>query len=164
MPKADGQWKKFSFTKTMCEQLKEIAEEKGISETEVLESAFQTYYKQDVLPEHIIEARLNQVQHQMNMIDNKIETFSGLMYSIMPYIFGCLPPLPKNEINARGEKFNPAIMKGNDIFTKLVIQYRKEMKAHKISFVQSVWGDMQESIEYTNTDDEGEVVERSSGN
>lgn len=169
--KTDSAQKKFNFTTTMIDQLSELAKEKGISETQVMENAFQLYYSQDVMPEHIVLGRMTQVQQKLELMDRKLETLAGIFYSIMPYFIGVLPPLPKNEVNSNGEKYNPALDKGNDVFSKLVINYRKQMQTHKISFMQNVWADMQEEIfftHYTNNEDNNgkarvEPIERTAG-
>lgn len=152
MAKTDSSLKRFHFRNRMIEQIKELSDEMGISETEVLENAFNLYYTQEVLPEHIVLGRITQMQEQITAADRKLETLAGIFYSIMPYIFGVLPPLPKNETASDGHRFNPALDKGNDIFGKLVINYRNQVKTHKISFMQNVWADMQENLEMTNTD------------
>lgn len=152
MAKTDSMLKRFHLKNKMIEQIKELSDEMGISETEVMENAFNLYYSQEVMPEHIVLGRMTQVQQQITTMDRKIETLAGIFYSIMPYIFGVLPPLPKNETTSDGRRFNPALDKGNDIFGKLVINYRNQMKTHKISFMQNVWADMQENLEMTNTD------------
>ena len=83
----------------------------------------------------------------------------------MPYIMGVLPPLPNNEIDKDGRKYNPALDKGNDIFTKIIRNYRNQMKTHKISFMQNVWADMQEKLDMTNINAASEVMfERATGN
>lgn len=169
--KAESTEKFFRFKKTMVEQLKELAKEKHISETQVIENAFQHYYLEEVMPEHILLGRMTQVQQKLELMDRKLETLAGIFYSIMPYFIGVLPPLPKNEVNANGEKYNPALDKGNDVFSKLVINYRKQMQTHKISFMQNVWADMQEEIfftHYTNNEDNNgkarvEPIERTAG-
>lgn len=152
MAKTDSIQKKFNFKKQMTDRIKELSDEMGISETEVMENAFNLYYTQEVLPEHIVLGRITQMQEQITAVDRKLETLAGIFYSIMPYIFGVLPPLPKNETASDGHRFNPALDKGNDIFGKLVINYRNQVKTHKISFMQNVWADMQENLEMTNTD------------
>lgn len=152
MAKTDSSLKRFHFKNRMIEQIKELSDEMGISETEVMENAFNLYYTQEVLPEHIVLGRITQMQGQITAVDRKLETLAGIFYSIMPYIFGVLPPLPKNETASDGHRFNPALDKGNDIFGKLVINYRNQVKTHKISFMQNVWADMQEKLEMTNSD------------
>lgn len=152
MAKIDSTLKRFHLKNKMIEQIKELSDEMGISETEVMENAFNLYYSQEVMPEHIVLGRMTQVQEQITTMDRKIETLAGIFYSIMPYIFGVLPPLPKNETTSDGHRFNPALDKGNDIFGKLIINYRNQVKTHKISFMQNVWADMQENLEMTNTD------------
>ncbi|CAM4259683.1 hypothetical protein [Treponema peruense] len=170
MPKKNGVWEKICFDELKDKHLRELAEEKGISKTQVLENALDLYYSQDVMPEHIVLGRMTQVQQKLELMDRKLETLAGIFYSIMPYIIGVLPPLPKNEVNAKGEKYNPALDKGNDVFNKLVINYRKQMQAHKISFMQNVWADMQEEIFFTHYGTEGkdkikvDIGERTAGN
>ena len=48
---------------------------------------------------------------------------------------------------------------------KLIINYRNQMKTHKISFMQNVWADMQEKLDMTNINAvSGEMFERATGN
>ena len=47
MAKTDSRAKKFNFRETMLDQLKKLAEEKGISETQVMENAFALYKKKE---------------------------------------------------------------------------------------------------------------------
>lgn len=157
--------KQFHITPEMAEKFKNLAAEIGMSDSEILEAAVDLYYAQDVLPEHIIDGRLTQIQQQLTTMDRKLETLGGIFYQIMPYIFGILPPLPKNEVNADGNKYNPALDKGNEIFLKLIQGYRNQLKIHKISFVQNVWGDMLENLELTNVEKEkGDLFDRISSN
>ena len=109
--------------------------------------------------------RMSQIETQLLAIDRKLETFAGIFYMTMPYILGVVPPLPKNEVDKDGKKYNPALDKGNDIFMKLIINYRNQMKTHKISFMQNVWADMQEKLDMTNINAvSGEMFERATGN
>lgn len=162
--KKNSTQKKFNLTDVTLEQLQEIAGDEGCSETKVVEAAVALYYQKEIVPEHILMGRMSQLQSQLTAIDRKLETFAGIYYMTMPYILGVLPPLPKNEVNKDGRKYNPALDKGNDIFTKLVINYRNQMKTHKISFMQNVWADMQEKLDMTNINAASEdLFERATG-
>lgn len=165
MPKKDGVWKKFSFDKSVVDKIEELAKEECCSETQILENALNIYYTKEIVPEHIILGRISQMQNQLTAIDRKLETFAGIFYMVMPYILGVIPPLPKNEVDKDGKKYNPGLDKGNDIFTKLIINYRNQMKTHKISFMQNVWADMQEKLDMTqiNSVTDG-MFERATGN
>ena len=163
--KEDSVNKYFRLRNIVAEHLKDLAEEEACSETQIIENALNLYYSKEVMPEHIVLGRITQMQNQLTAIDRKLETFAGIFYLVMPYIFGVLPPLPKNEVDKDGRKFNPALDKGNDIFTKLIINYRNQMKTHKISFMQNVWADMQEKLDMTNINAASEVMfERATGN
>ena len=116
------------------------------------------------MPEHIVLGRLTQLQSQITSLDRKLETFAGIFYVVMPYILGVLPPLPKNEVDKDGKKFNPALDKGNEVFTKLITNYRNLMRGHKISFMQNVWADMQENLIFTHPNVSGDSSERTAGN
>lgn len=164
MAKKNAVDKRYRFTESMCEQIKELSEEKNISETKVLENAFNLYYTNEVMPEHIVLGRLTQLQSQITSLDRKLETFAGIFYVVMPYILGVLPPLPKNEVDKDGKKFNPALDKGNEVFTKLITNYRNLMRGHKISFMQNVWADMQENLIFTHPNVSGDSSERTAGN
>lgn len=150
--------------KIVAEHLKELSEEENCSETQVIENALNLYYSKEIMPEHIVLGRISQMESQLTAIDRKLETFAGIFYMTMPYILGVIPPLPKNEVDKDGKKYNPALDKGNDIFTKLIINYRNQMKTHRISFMQNVWADMQERLDMThiNAASEG-MFERTTG-
>lgn len=163
--KKDSVQKLFCLKKLTVARIKELAEENDTSETEIVEQAINYYYNMDAAPEHIILGRIGQVQSQLTTMDRKIETLAGIFYYSMPYIFGVIPPLPKNEVDKNGRKYNPAFDKGNDILMKIILNYRNEVKTHKISFMQNVWADMQEHLNMTeiNNSNEG-MYERATGN
>ena len=157
--------KNIRLKKLVAEHLRELSEEENCSETQIVENALNLYYSKEILPEHIVLGRITQMENQLTAIDRKLETFAGIFYMTMPYVLGVLPPLPKNEVDKDGKKYNPALDKGNDIFMKLIINYRNQMKTHKISFMQNVWADMQEKLDMTNTNTvSGEMFERATGN
>ena len=162
--KGDCIQKNMRLRKIVAEHLKELSEEENCSETQVIENALNLYYSKEIMPEHIVLGRITQMESQLTAIDRKLETFAGIFYMTMPYILGVIPPLPKNEIDKDGKKYNPALDKGNDIFTKLIINYRNQMKTHRISFMQNVWADMQERLDMThiNAASEG-MFERTTG-
>lgn len=163
--KKDCTAKTLRLDNKVLEHIKELADEEGCSETQVIENAVNVYYTKEILPEHILMGRMNQVQAQLTAIDRKLETLAGIYYMVEPYLIGVLPPLPKNEVDKDGKKYNPALDKGNDIFMKLIINYRNQMKTHKISFMQNVWADMQERLDMTNINTvSGEMFERATGN
>lgn len=156
--------KRFNFTEQAEKQISELSEERGCTQTALILELLGKEYVHDIVPEHILMGRMNQLQAQITAIDRKLETLAGIYYMVMPYILGVLPPLPKNETNAKGEKYNPGLDKGNDIFTKLIINYRNQIKMHKISFMQNVWADMQENLNMTHINaTDKEVYERTTG-
>lgn len=163
--KEDCIQKNMRLRSIVAEHLKELAEEEACSETQIIENALNLYYQKEIMPEHIVLGRITQMENQLTAIDRKLETFAGIFYMTMPYILGVIPPLPKNEVDKDGKKYNPALDKGNDIFMKLIINYRNQMKTHKISFMQNVWADMQEKLDMThiNAASEG-MFERATGN
>lgn len=157
--------KNIRLKKLVAEHLRELSEEENCSETQIVENALNLYYSKEILPEHIVLGRITQMENQLTAIDRKLETFAGIFYMTMPYVLGVLPPLPKNEVDKDGKKYNPALDKGNDIFMKLIINYRNQMKTHKISFMQNVWADMQEKLDMTNINATTEgMFERATGN
>ncbi|WP_149554522.1 hypothetical protein [Treponema pectinovorum] len=163
--KQDSVQKKFNLKSNVVEQLKTLAKEEGCSETQIIENAVNIYFSKEILPEHILMGRMNQLQAQLTAVDRKLETLAGIFYQMQPYLIGVLPALPKNEVDKDGKKYNPALDKGNDVFIKLIINYRNQMKAHKISFMQNVWADMQEKLDMTNINAVSEeVYERATGN
>ena len=163
--KEDSVQKNMRIKKLVAEHLKELADEEGCSETQIVENALNIYYSKEIMPEHIVLGRMTQIENQLTAIDRKLETFAGVFYLTMPYIMGVLPPRPNNEIDKDGRKYNPALDKGNDIFTKIIRNYRNQMKTHKISFMQNVWADMQEKLDMTNINAASEgMYERATGN
>ena len=165
MAKTDSRAKKFNFRETMLDQLKELAEEKGISETQVMENAFELYYSQDVMPEHIVLGRMTQLQQQLTVVDRKLETLAGICYSVLPYIFATLPPLPASTTDKDGTKHNLALERGIEIMQAHVRRYKQDMRKTKISFMQNVWADMQEELNMTNLNAFGMAMdERTAGN
>ena len=163
--KEDCIQKNIRLKKLVAEHLRELSEEENCSETQIVENALNLYYSKEILPEHIVLGRITQMENQLTAIDRKLETFAGIFYMTMPYVLGVLPPLPKNEVDKDGKKYNPALDKGNDIFMKLIINYRNQMKTHKISFMQNVWADMQEKLDMTNINATTEgMFERATGN
>ncbi|MBO4858790.1 MAG: hypothetical protein J5527_09765 [Treponema sp.] len=157
--------KKFRLDDDICNKIITLSNEEGCSQTEIIRHCVNFYYQKDVMPEHILMGRMNQIQSQLTAIDRKLETLAGVFYYTMPYILGVIPPLPKNETDSNGKKYNPALDKGNEIFSKLIINYRNQMKSHKISFMQNVWADMQESLNMTHINAASEdSFERSTGN
>ena len=163
--KKDCTAKTLRLDNKVLEHIKELADEECCSETQIIENAVNIYYTKEILPEHILMGRMNQLQAQLTAIDRKLETFAGIYYMVEPYLIGVLPPLPKNQVDKDGKKYNPALDKGNDIFMKLIINYRNQMKTHKISFMQNVWADMQEKLDMTNINTvSGEMFERATGN
>ena len=163
--KEDCIQKNMRIKKLVAEHLKELSEEENCSETQIVENALNLYYSKEILPEHIVLGRITQMESQLTAIDRKLETFAGVFYLVMPVIFGCIPQLPKTEVDKNGRKYSPAIDKGNDIFTKILKNYRVQMKTHKISFMQNVWADMQENLDMTNINAASEgLYERATGN
>lgn len=163
--KEDCIQKNMRIKKLVAEHLRELSEEENCSETQIVENALNLYYSKEILPEHIVLGRITQMENQLTAIDRKLETFAGVFYLVMPIIFGCIPELPKTEVDKNGRKYNPAIDRGNDIFTKILKNYRVQMKTHKISFMQNVWADMQENLDMTNINAASEgLYERATGN
>lgn len=162
MAKKNGVVERIWFSELMDKQLNEIAEEQGLPKTKIIENAFSLYYKQDVMPEHIVLGRMTQMQQQLELMDRKLETLAGIFYTTMPYIIGVLPNA-ETKTDEKGKKYNPALEKGADVFGKLIINYRKQMQANKIGFMQKVWADMQEEIFYTHYGVNDETVKADSG-
>ena len=93
--KEDSVQKNMRIKKLVAEHLKELADEEGCSETQIVENALNIYYSKEIMPEHIVLGRMTQIENQLTAIDRKLETFAGVFYLTMPYIMGVLPPLPK---------------------------------------------------------------------
>ena len=119
--------------------LEELAEENNMSENKVFETALKLYYTQEIMDEHIVLARINALERQLRHTDKKLETFSNLMYFLVPYFLATQPDLPKNKDEA-----TLVLNKGTNKMVNLVSQFRKYCRTEKIGFMQSVWGDFQE--------------------
>ena len=82
MAKIDSRAKKFNFRETMLDELKELAEEKGLSETQVMENAFALYKKKDdsdkaekfVMDKFSgLETHLSDVEKRFDGLEQKVE-------------------------------------------------------------------------------------------
>lgn len=162
--KEDCIQKNMRIKKLVAEHLKELSEEENCSETQIVENALNLYYSKEILPEHIVLGRITQMESQLTAIDRKLETLAGVYYLVTPLILGSID-VPGTQTDDKGRKYNPALDKGNDIFTKILKNYRIQMKTHKISFMQNVWADMQENLDMTNINAASEgLYERATGN
>lgn len=160
MAKINCKEKKFRLSDLTLEHLNELAEEDGCSETKIVEQAINYYYTKEILPEHILMGRMNQLKEQFTVMDRKLETLSGLFYMLMPIFLGSLT-LPE-DIKS-GDKtsltLDPLLEKGNNRFMKQIINYRRNIKAHKISFMQNVWMDTEaEHLNMTEMDEKDKKI------
>lgn len=82
MAKIDSRAKKFNFRETMLDELKELAEEKGLSETQVMENAFALYKKKEdsdkaekfVMDKFSgLETHLSDVEKRFDGLEQKVE-------------------------------------------------------------------------------------------
>jgi vacuolar-type H+-ATPase subunit I/STV1 len=82
MAKIDSRAKKFNFRETMLGELKELAEEKGLSETQVMENAFALYKKKEdsdkaekfVMDKFSgLETHLSDVEKRFDGLEQKVE-------------------------------------------------------------------------------------------
>ena len=82
MAKIDSRAKKFNFRETMLGELKELAEEKCLSETQVMENAFALYKKKDdsdkaekfVMDKFSgLESHLSDVEKRFDGLEQKVE-------------------------------------------------------------------------------------------
>ena len=79
--------KKYNFPKEVCDKIEELAEEAGVTNTEAVINAILFRYNADVMDEHIVLGRITQMQKKLDYMDKKLETFSSLIYYIIPYFF-----------------------------------------------------------------------------
>lgn len=136
--------KRFRFSEKEYSMIRELAEEKNISENQVMVNALELYYSDNVVPEHIILGRITQLEQKLGFMDKKIETFSSLMYYILPFIFAGLPDLPNDRSQSQ------LIIDKSAYRFKLMVQgFKNYQRKENISFVQSIWGDLQETLEET---------------
>ena len=140
--------KKYNFPKEVCDKIEELAEEAGVTNTEAVINAILFRYNADVMDEHIVLGRITQMQKKLDYMDKKLETFSSLIYYIIPYFLAVHPDLPKDKTESTNQ-----LNKGSQKMMNLVMNFRKWLKTEKISFVQSVFGDSQETLEQTYTEE-----------
>jgi len=136
--------KNYYFPEDVCKKIEDLADEAGVSKTEAVIDAILMKYNSDIVDEHIILGRITQLQKKLDMMDKKMETFFSLIYYIIPYFLSIHPDLPKDKVESSN-----LLKKGAVKMKNLVTNFRKYLKVEKISFVQSVFGDSQETLEQT---------------
>lgn len=136
--------KEYNLPKDIIEKIEELADEAGVTNTEAVINAILYRYNADVMDEHIVLGRMTQLQKKLDYIDKKIETFSSLIYYIIPYFLAIHPDLPKDKTESTN-----LLNRGSQKMRNLVMKFRNWLKTEKISFVQSVFGDNQETLEQT---------------
>lgn len=140
--KEDALKKTIRLKNATWKQVEELAEEKNISMTKVIEEAVQHLYSEDIIDENIILGRISVMQKKLQYMENKNETFYKLMSFFVEMIFCRLPELPK-EPNAKKVLFE----KNANLMSQLIISFRKKQQQDDIGFMQSVYGDSQETLE-----------------
>lgn len=136
--------KDYNFPIEICKKIEELAEEKGVSNTEAVIDAVLFKYNADIVDEHILLGRMTQLQKKLDHIDKKVETISNLICFAAPYLLALHPKLPKDKTEA-----NLQLLESSKIFKDIVDSYRNWLKSEKISFMQSIFGDSQESLQQT---------------
>ena len=144
MAKLESMQKKFNLRKPVCSQIAELAEEKGVSETAVVEMAVNNYYSQDTFAENIILGRMSVLEKKFSNLDSKTDTFYRFIHFILPNIFSRMAPLPKD----KGER-DVVLGNGSKIMYNLLLLFRRDEKKNHLSYMQSVYGDSQETLEET---------------
>ena len=140
--------KEYNLPEDIVNKIEELANEAGVTNTEAVINAILFKYNADVMDEHSVLGRMSQLQKKMDYIDKKLETFSSLIYYIIPYFLAVHPDLPKDKNESTNQ-----LNKGSQKMMNLVMNFRKWLKTEKISFVQSVFGDSQETLEQTYTEE-----------
>ena len=140
--------KVYNLPEHVCEKIEEMANESGVTNTDAVINAILFKYNNEVTDEHILLGRMTQIQKKLDYLDKKIETFSSLIYYLIPYFLAVHPDLPRDKQES-ATQLNKATQK----MKNMVINFRKYLKSEKISFVQSVFGDSQESLEQTYIDE-----------
>ena len=140
--------KVYNLPNHICEKIEQIANEGGITNTDAVIEAILFKYNCEVTDEHILLGRMTQIQKKMDYLDKKLETFSSLIYYLIPYFLAVHPDLPKDKQESANQ-----LDKAAQKMTNMVMNFRKYLKSEKISFVQSVFGDSQESLEQTYIDE-----------
>lgn len=136
--------KKYNFPEEICVMIEQLASETGVTNTEAVINSITFKYNSELIDEHIILGRITQLQKKLDQIDKKLETFTSLIYYIIPYFLAVHPELPKDKDESRIQLKKAAYQMSN-----MVKNYRKLLKTEKISFIQSVFGDTQETLEQT---------------
>lgn len=133
--------KRYRIKDNRARQIEKLAEEWKMSETAAIEDLILKAYSETVTDENIIMAQLAALEKKLSQLSNKCDTFFKLIYFILPNLFARLPPLPKGKDEAQ-----ISLNRGSTVMQKLVTLFRKDEKEHDISFLQSVYGDTQESL------------------
>lgn len=140
--------KVYNLPDHICQKIEEMASESGVTNTDAVINAILFKYNNEVTDEHILLGRMTQMQKKMDYLDKKVETFTSLIYYLIPYFLAVQPDLPKDRQESAIQ-----LDKATQKMKNIVMNFRKYLKTEKISFVQSVFGDSQEVLEQTYIDE-----------
>lgn len=140
--KKDATKKSIRIKDATWKQAEELAAEKSVSVTKVIEEAIQLMYAQDVVDENIILGRLSIIEQNLRYMKTRDETAYKLINYLIEMIFCRLPDLP-NESDAKRIIFE----KNAKLMSQIYVSFRKKEQQEDISFMQSVFGDSQEVLE-----------------
>lgn len=143
----------YRFTNETITQIQELAQEKGVSQTQIIEMAVHNLYSQDTFDENIVLARMTTIEKQFSYLDKKCDTFFRFIHFILPNLFSRLAPLPHDKTE-RGLVLD----NGSNIIYNLIMLFRKDEKKNHLSYMQSVYGDTQEDLKSdSNAENEGDA-------
>lgn len=129
------------LNKPSFKMIEELKEENGLSRNKMIEECIKLYYTQGTVDEHILLARIMQLEKKIDWLNNKTELFYKLINFILPFFIAHLPDLPTDK-----KEGQIVLDKGSRKMLNLVMAFRKSEQANDISFAQQIWGDTQETL------------------
>lgn len=121
--------------------MKRYAAENNISMNMAIENCCANFLDSSVSDDSLILARMSGLEQGLSRLDGKCETFFKLIASMCPFFLAHLPRLPRD-----ADEANAVLKNGSARMTSLIMNFRKQERATDISFVQQIWGDIQEAV------------------
>lgn len=143
--KPNSKVKTYHLSEQTCKQIDLLADESGESATSIVEQAVNYLYRKDVMPEHVIQARLSIIEMKLDRIEQKEEAFFSLSRFIMPYFIAALPDMFESKettlmINDKGRKN----------YERLESLYKSLMVKNNLSFMREVFADLRSYLDLNN--------------
>ncbi|MCQ2601280.1 MAG: hypothetical protein MJ184_07950 [Treponema sp.] len=143
--KPNSKVKTYHLSEQTCKQIDLLADESGESATSIVEQAVNYLYRKDVMPEHVIQARLSIIEMKLDKIEQKEEAFFSLSRFILPYFIAALPDMFENKeatamINTKGRKN----------YERLESLYKTLMTKNNLSFMHEVFADLRTYLDLNN--------------